>query len=552
MLARNILSTIAAAGLCAATVWAATPPEIITPEFQRDVNDSLAVIDSTVRSINPQDLERGNIAFSVPIDGVEVSIEMWPHDIRSENFRLIEQREDGSYVDVQPSANTTYRGFVAEIPDSIVASSVIDGQIFSMIVLPDGSRYWVEPLSSRFPGIDRSLHAVYSQEDVIPSMGMCGVVEQFIEDNKDNPQLAEAGRGSGDCGGMCVAEFGADADFEFYQALGQSSTNVENSINNIMNSVSALYESQVGIMYDVTGIIVRTAEPDPYSGTNPNSILTAFRNEWLGNVGNSIPHDVAQLFSGKNFDGSTIGLAFVGTVCTGNRYGIVETTCCGSFSCRTDLTAHELGHNWSSAHHSGANSTMNPSLVCANNFITASRNSIISYRNSITCLSPVPPTNVPSPFSLVAPAPGATDVVLNPVLQWTVAQDADLYRISLADNPEFTNPLINNFPTTQTQVGTLPPNFLDENTEYYWKVVAFNAAGERASTPTVSIFTTLGPDPVICDGDANGDLVVNLADLNLVLANFGTDTDEGDVTDDGSVNLADLNLVLANFGISCE
>ncbi|XOV76972.1 MAG: hypothetical protein ACFHWZ_09260 [Phycisphaerales bacterium] len=46
--------------------------------------------------------------------------------------------------------------------------------------------------------------------------------------------------------------------------------------------------------------------------------------------------------------------------------------------------------------------------------------------------------------------------------------------------------------------------------------------------------------------------MVDLADLNLVLANFGTASEEGDLDDSGSVDLADLNLVLANFGSSCD
>jgi hypothetical protein len=54
-----------------------------------------------------------------------------------------------------------------------------------------------------------------------------------------------------------------------------------------------------------------------------------------------------------------------------------------------------------------------------------------------------------------------------------------------------------------------------------------------------------------CLGDANNDGIVNLADLNLVLGNFGQTVEpntNGDVTGDGQVNLSDLNLVLANFG----
>jgi hypothetical protein len=54
-----------------------------------------------------------------------------------------------------------------------------------------------------------------------------------------------------------------------------------------------------------------------------------------------------------------------------------------------------------------------------------------------------------------------------------------------------------------------------------------------------------------CPGDVTGDNMVNLADLNLVLANFGQMTSDGDANGDGVVNLADLNLVLANFGLNC-
>ncbi|MFI4853737.1 MAG: M14 family zinc carboxypeptidase [Phycisphaerales bacterium JB065] len=60
-----------------------------------------------------------------------------------------------------------------------------------------------------------------------------------------------------------------------------------------------------------------------------------------------------------------------------------------------------------------------------------------------------------------------------------------------------------------------------------------------------------GCETVPCPGDTTGDGSVDLADLNLVLANFGTDTSDGDTNGDGSVDLADLNAVLAAFGESC-
>jgi hypothetical protein len=54
-----------------------------------------------------------------------------------------------------------------------------------------------------------------------------------------------------------------------------------------------------------------------------------------------------------------------------------------------------------------------------------------------------------------------------------------------------------------------------------------------------------------CPADVNRDGAVNLADLNLVLANFGQVSLDGDTNQDGLVNLADLNLVLALFGTNC-
>ena len=57
--------------------------------------------------------------------------------------------------------------------------------------------------------------------------------------------------------------------------------------------------------------------------------------------------------------------------------------------------------------------------------------------------------------------------------------------------------------------------------------------------------------PPVCAPDVSGDGFVDLADLNLVLANFGGSTSDGDTNDDGVVDLADLNAVLAAFGTGC-
>jgi len=65
---------------------------------------------------------------------------------------------------------------------------------------------------------------------------------------------------------------------------------------------------------------------------------------------------------------------------------------------------------------------------------------------------------------------------------------------------------------------------------------------------------TVNPDTGGCPEDLNGDNVIDLADLSVLLAHFGeagADPEHGDVDGDGDVDLADLSQVLAVFGTTC-
>jgi len=73
--------------------------------------------------------------------------------------------------------------------------------------------------------------------------------------------------------------------------------------------------------------------------------------------------------------------------------------------------------------------------------------------------------------------------------------------------------------------------------------------GEPELFEFTASFTTASTD---CPADVNGDGVVDLNDLNLVLVNFGQETSEGDTNGDGFVDLNDLNAVLVAFGTTCE
>ncbi|MCH2134075.1 MAG: right-handed parallel beta-helix repeat-containing protein [Phycisphaerales bacterium] len=54
-----------------------------------------------------------------------------------------------------------------------------------------------------------------------------------------------------------------------------------------------------------------------------------------------------------------------------------------------------------------------------------------------------------------------------------------------------------------------------------------------------------------CSGDVNDDGVVNVTDILIVIAEYGSDSPLGDVNDDGLVDVNDLLQVLTEFGLDC-
>jgi len=339
------------------------------------------------------------VAFeaNIPLLGETLTIRMAPYSVRTADFRLIRQLPDGSYIDAEPKAPATMRGTIVEIPDSIVAGSIDEHGFQGVIMIPsEGLRFIAEPIVAIVDGTTRQHHLFYEDTDNLNPGGTCGTFGVVDPENIVDPEAGGVPRGAaGDCGGICIAEIACDMDIEWNNAYGGNGTA---QIENIINTMNIQYENQVGITHVITTIIERTGplNSDPYNSTNAGTILNEFSNLWNSTMG-GVPRDVAEMFSGKNWSGSTIGLAAVGVVCNiSSAYNIVQNI--GGFGCRTDLSAHELGHNWNALHCGCPGNTMNSSLTCANVFAASSINSIANFRNSRTCLESFEAETAPLPF----------------------------------------------------------------------------------------------------------------------------------------------------------
>jgi hypothetical protein len=186
-------------------------------------------------------------------------------------------------------------------------------------------------------------------------------------------------------------------------------------IENVINAVEAIYDADVGVLYDITTILVRTAEQDPYTTSNPGSLLNQFQLHWTTSQ-DAVHRDIAHLFTGKNMVGSVIGIAQLSVICSqGNGFGLSESKWTGNFAFRTALTAHELGHNWSAGHCDGEGSC---SIMCSglggcsgniSAFNTSSKNAINNKKNASGCLDDA----IPPPLPVVASISPGTVQALN-------------------------------------------------------------------------------------------------------------------------------------------
>ena len=333
------------------------------------------------------------LSLRIPIDGEQYRIDLEPHSVRAAGYRVLVQNADGSLTARRAGPVRTLRGTIWGRPGCRVAGAMLSDGLHLAIRLENGRRCWMEPVPRSIAA--EHTYAVFADRNVLPTGGVCRT-PGADEGDRDG---AVAGRGRlSRHDPMLIARIACDTDTEFVAAQGSASA-TESRINAVINAVNLQYESQVGIRHEITTIVIRTAS-DPYTARDAKGRLCEFIREWTSTHA-GIDRDVTHLFTGADLRGGTIGIAadIGGTGicvseggCSGGRFGTFGSYCLAqsdfndSFTCVTDLTAHELGHLWGAFHCSCPRSTMNAGVTCTNTFGGGSIGSILRYRDTRDCL----------------------------------------------------------------------------------------------------------------------------------------------------------------------
>ncbi len=355
------------------------------------IGEQFSVSEWTIQGMDLPAEDQAAIDVPVVLDGKQHVLSLFPHSVRTADFQLLVEAQPGVLVEREPAPPRTFRGTVSDLPESSATASLIDGQLYAIIEVGDGAIWGIQPLSEVFENAPRATHVVFHSDDLLPVDGICGTDD--LRGIIDGVFSQETGEGDPNPSAVAKqAEIAIDADNEYYVRNSRSVPRTVADIEDLINRVQVIYERDVDICYKITKIIVRESEPDPYSSTNPETLLFQFRNHWNAQQG-GVQRDTAHLMTGKRLNGNVIGISFLSTVCSrSTSYAVSAAKFTSNIFFRTGLVAHEIGHSWSAQH---CNSRPNCRIMCSGlggctgivtSFGPDSINSIVRFRNSRRCL----------------------------------------------------------------------------------------------------------------------------------------------------------------------
>ena len=288
------------------------------------------------------------------------------------------------------------RGYLQGASQHEVALTVGEDFLYGYTTQANGV-FYLEPLRYLLPGAPNNLFIVYEQNAVVTDNNVkCAVTEKHDRRTHLSHEKKHPANEKSSVLACKLLELAIASDFLMFQTYGSVAA-VEAHNVGVMNNVATDYDDSFNdeIQFEIVEQFVpTTAGADPIStSTDIGDVLDSFTAWAPGGFTNT--HDLGQHWSSRDYDGTTIGLAWVGVVCAGFRYHVLEDFSSTAWALRV-LTSHEMGHNFNQGHDdAGSGFIMAPSVNNTNTWSPASIAGINGYVPGLNCLSACPPDSPP-------------------------------------------------------------------------------------------------------------------------------------------------------------
>ena len=147
-------------------------------------------------------------------------------------------------------------------------------------------------------------------------------------------------------GAVSELDVGLVADFEFASVPLRDA---EAEMITRMNNVDGIFSSQLGVQISIGRIDVFESPDDPFTGETNSSALLSELADYRENSPEQRANGLTHLFTGRNLDGSTVGVAYGSALCR-SRFGAGLTQGTNGVTTDSLVAAHELGHNFGAPH----------------------------------------------------------------------------------------------------------------------------------------------------------------------------------------------------------
>lgn len=287
------------------------------------------------------------LQYFEPLQSMEVDTRSLRFNAFSRSFNI--ELQTNNRISRASQANTdnpvaAYQGRLIDNPDSWVRIVVANGQPRGLIW--NGSEMYSIETSAGHGGMP----VIFRIADLIiePGTMQCGDIgnaengaELLMSVVGEISNAAQSGPGA-----TSQIDIGVIGDFEFTSDKG---ANVNAELVTRLNNVDGIFSEQLAVQLNVGDIETYPNNDDPFTDElDAGQLLDELADHRQGTPAQNA-NGLTHLFTGRDLDGTTVGVAFGGALCL-NRFGAGLTQGTNTAALDSLIAAHEIGHNFGAPH----------------------------------------------------------------------------------------------------------------------------------------------------------------------------------------------------------
>nr|XP_038022922.1 zinc metalloproteinase-disintegrin-like ohanin isoform X2 [Anas platyrhynchos] len=313
-----------------------------------------------LHTVHKRDVERNKekkyddtLEYEIKANGEEVILHLEKNkDLLAKDYTETVYSDDGQQITTSPQIkdHCYYEGYIQDDADSTASISTCTG--LSGYFETRGQKYLIEPLGSS----DRDEHAVYEYEKLREDepIKTCGVVNSSwdvhskyrigdIFKSSNSPEMKAYLKAKK------YLEVYIVADNTMYKKYNQDVETVRQRIFGIVNYINTVYKA-INIYVALIGLEIWTDNDKCLLSRTAGFTLDSFSKWRNSDLLKRKRNDNAQLITGYDFEGTTIGLAFLKSICSDvYSAGIIQDHSRNEIAVGATM-AHEMGHNLGMSH----------------------------------------------------------------------------------------------------------------------------------------------------------------------------------------------------------